>query len=213
MSLIIERVIRFKEFKHDRGKFLVFGIPGNMSANYVNIFLWRLLEKKFGKKKTMEVLYNVGKFQALQGINIFNKRFGFAKKITNKKKLLEFGLKNFAFVGAGTFEIKRADIENLFFIITGKSNFAEEYKRFFGPQKAHYDDAMRGAFAGTVEAIFGKKVFCVKTRCISQGKPACEFVIKPLEKWNKNDPVFKEQYVHKLHNIEDLGAKINPYLL
>ena len=67
--------------KFKDGKLFLWGMPAILNATYVTIYFWRLLENQFGVKNTTKVLYNVGKFQATQGVRIINERFGHVKTI------------------------------------------------------------------------------------------------------------------------------------
>lgn len=210
---ILQRVLAFKALQHKEGKVLLWGIPGVLSPVYSNVFLQRLMEKELGIKKTQSIFYILGNFHSRQTFKMISERFGYAQSIPDKKKLMIFQAGQAEMAGLGPWEWIRIDLDNVFFVAKGSSAFAEEYKRFFGVQNNPVDYIMRGHVNAFAETATNKKLFSVETRCIASGQPYCEIVTKPIEKWDKNDPLFKSQLVEDLpSDIKKLGAKIQPYL-
>ena len=209
---ILQRVLRFKAMKHEsNGGITLWGIPSVLSMLYPLVYLQRLLEKQLGPKEAASILYAQASFQSQQGFRMVSERFGYAKSLPDKKKLLEFNAGQGEMIGRGKFEWKLMDFDKGMFISTGFSTTAVEYKRFFGMQKNPVDHYMRGAINGYVETVLGKKTFTAEKRCIAKGNKFCEFVTKPVEKW-KGDPLFKEQGVSRYPDMKQLGSKIEPYL-
>lgn len=207
-SPILQRVARFKAMEHKDGKFFIWNVPGLISQLYSVVYLQRNLEKECGLDKTMNALYSMGFFQAENGVKIINEKFGYAKTISDKKKLIEFNSGQAEMVGSGKMKLVRVDFQNNLFIIKMKSNIALEYKKFFGLQKNSVDHFVRGALSGLISPIIEKETLCIETKCVAMGNPFCEFVSKPLDDWDKNDPLFKSQKVEKIKNMKDLGSKI-----
>ncbi len=210
---ILQRVMKFKAIKHKEGKFLLWDIPCFISELYTFIYLQRLLEKELGVKKTADILYSMGYLQAEKGIKMVTDRFGYAKTISDKKKLMEFNLGQSEMVGMGQFEIIRLDFEDEILIIKGNPPAAHEYKRFFGTQKNPVDYFVRGSLGATGKLSFNKRCLCVETMCTAMGKQYCEFMVKPIDKWDKNDPIYKSQSIDRIRSMKDLGAKIEPYII
>jgi predicted hydrocarbon binding protein len=211
---IIQRVLRFKSMKYtDGGGIKLWGIPAEFFMMYAEVYLQRLIEKEFGVKKASSLIYAKGSLQAGQGFKMISERFGYAKTIPDKKKLLEFNIGQTAMVGMGKSEWIKMDFENEVFVFKCNSTTAREYKRFFGTQKQSVDHFLRGGVNAYVEQALKKKTFTVETKCIAMGDKCCEFIIKPIDKWNKNDPLFKEQAIDKIPSIKEVGAKIEPYLV
>ena len=83
----MQRVLRFKAIQHREGGVFLWGIPCFISQLYVYVYLQRLLEEEMGFQKTASILYNLGYFQAKEGMKMISERFGYAKTIPDKKKL------------------------------------------------------------------------------------------------------------------------------
>jgi predicted hydrocarbon binding protein len=210
---ILQKVMRFQAIKHRDGKFLLWGIPCFISQLYAYVYLCRLIENRFGKKENMNLNYNFGKLQAREGFRMISERFGYAETIRDKKMMLEFNSGQAELVGIGSLDWVKMDFEKNYFILRVKSPIAEEHKRFFGLQREPVDHFIRGEMTAYIEEISGKKIFTLEKICIAMGKPCCEFIAKPVEEWDKNDPLVKSQWVDDLPGMKDLGAKIEPYLI
>jgi predicted hydrocarbon binding protein len=210
---ILQKVAKFKAMQHKDGKFLIWGVPCFISELYVFIYLYKLLEDKYGYKEASSILYSMGYLQAQQGILMVNKRFGYAKTIQDKSKLLDFNMGQSEMVGAGKFEWLRKDFTQNTFIVKASSSFADEYKRFFSGQKNPVDHYARGELAALVTSVVEKECICVETRCMALGNSYCEFLIKPIESWKKDYiELLKNQEISKLKTMKELGAKIEPYI-
>src|SRR3989338_2027071 len=207
---LLEKMLRFRAFKWKDGKVLIFGMTGAFHLLYVDIFAQKIMERDAGKRKTMEFYYTLGRFQAIQGVKIVNKIFGYIKTIKDKKRLIELNIGQFAVLGVGSFKIKTLDFNKDLFIFSGKSAIAEEYKKFFGLQKESIDNYIRGGLAGLIESIIDKPVTCIEASCISQGKLFCNFIVKTNEKWDLKDKIFKEQFVESKDIIRELMPKLSP---
>jgi hypothetical protein len=210
---LLEKVIRFRALQWKDGKLFLFNVPGVLSQVYVIAYQQRLLENQVGIKRASNILYNGGKFQARQGAKLFNKRFGYAHTFIDKKKLLYFNLEQSSLTGFGGLKWIRLDFDKNIFIMTGKSALAEEYLRFFGLQKNSVDHWIRGCAAAMIGEVVtkDKKMLCIETKCLAKGNPYCEFIIKPIENWDKKDPLVKAQLTEDLQDIKKLGAKMEPY--
>jgi predicted hydrocarbon binding protein len=210
---ILQKVMKFKAIQHNEGKVLLWGIPCFISELYIFIYLQRLLENELGQKKAASMLYSLGQLQAEEGTRMITERFGYAKSIQDKRKLIEFNLGQGEMVGAGRSEIVRLDFDEEVMVIRCDSPIAGEYKRFFGPQKKPVDHFIRGMLDGMGGLVTSKERLCVEAQCIASGKQYCEFIIKPLERWDKNDPVFKAQSVSREKTMKELGASREPYII
>jgi len=209
---ILQKILRFNAIKFKEGKLLVVNVPGLLSPLYVNIYLQRLLENDIGEKKAMNLLYNIGKFQGIQGLKITNNYFGYAKTIKNKRELLIFSGDQSEVTGLGKFKWVLTDFNKNIFIVRGKCSIGEEYKRFFGIQKNAVDHFTRGQAAAMVEGTINQQVLAVETKCIATGNPYCEFVVKPIKIWDKKDVMACKQLVGELSSFKKLGAQMAPYL-
>ncbi|MBW2993521.1 4-vinyl reductase [Candidatus Woesearchaeota archaeon] len=209
-SRILERIMRFKALQWKEGKVLLWGIPGLIMATYVFIYLQHSIEKNYNRKQMMNIMYNLGEFQSKQAFKIMNKRFGYAKTLADKIKLIKLHLEWCPFVGLGISKIIKLDLKNKIFLIHGKSAIAEEYKKFFGIQKDNMiDHYIRGLLNSFIEELLKEKMFTVETRCIASGNAYCEFIIKPMKKWNKNDKLVKSQMISEFKNVEEMEEKMH----
>jgi|GEM_PF-2047822 len=214
-SEMLQKVSMHKALRHSDGKLLLWSNPCLIFAHYILVYLQRLIEKDLGIKEAMRLFYFIGKFQCKIGMKIVNKRFGYAKRLIDKKRLLEFNIGQGELMGVGVFKFKRMDFKNNIFIIEGPTNFGEEYKRFFGVQKEAADFLTTGMMAGFIEEIMGVKVLCIESKCVAKGNDTCQYIVKPIEKWDKKDHLLKgkEGLFKKIPSMQELGAKIDPYLI
>lgn len=188
---LLEKVLRFKAIQHKEGKFFLWGTPCTILPMASSAFLFKLVEEAYGPEVVKNSIYYTGKFQAIRGVQIINKRFGYAETMQDQKKLLEFNTQQLELLGLGSWQWKRMGFgsDNIF-ILSGKSPFAEIYKRFFGWRKEVVDYFMAGIIAGGLEGITGKKFDCVEQGCIAKGGTYCELMAKPSTDWTKDE--FKE---------------------
>ena len=203
---LLEKVMRFRAIQHKDGKVLLHGIPVLLALFSSNAYQQRLLEHLYGKKAACEVIYGIGKFQAGQGTKIINKRFGYADKIKDIKKIMEFNLNQTEVVGAGKLKWIKVDFDNQIFIVKGDSTFAREYKKLFGLTSYPVDYFLGGCIAGGLEVVLNKKMFCDEIKCIAQGDPTCIFIIRPVEKWDKK--ILKKRFIEDIPSLKELGAKL-----
>ncbi len=200
--VIVQKVVAFKAIKHEEdGGLSLWGIPIVLNDLKLEVITQNLMGKEFGEKKVMEVLYNLGKLQAVNAVKTVMEKYGYAKSIPEKKKSIEFNVGQLAMIGRGQYETIKCDLIKNIVIFKGKSPFATRYKQIFSLQKKAVDFLARGLLAGGTEYLIGKKVLCIETKCIANGKPSCEFTVKPVEDWDKNDPLVKEQIVEEIKEI------------
>ena len=210
---ILQRVLRFRAIKHEKeGKLTLWGIPAHLRPNYSDVFLQSLMEKRLGSKETSSIIYAMGKFQSIQTFKMVSERFGYAKSIQDKAKLLRFNTGQAELAGLGSGEWIRLDFKNNIYILKGKSTFASEYRRFFGNQKSPVDYFIRGCLAAYIETAIGKKnMFCIETSCIASGSGYCEYIVRETKSFTKKE--LDGQDISEIpSDIKKLGAKIEPYL-
>ncbi len=214
-SPIMQKVARLKALQHKDGKFLIWGNPAFIDPVYIQIYYHKLMENNTSFETANTMRYYTAKFQAMIGMDIINKRFGYAQTMLDKKRLLEFNMGQTEVLGLGKSTLFKSDFEKDAFIIRVMvSPFAEEYKRFFGTQKDPVDYWFMGAWAGTIESLIGKKTLCLENSCIAMGAKFCEFTIKPVEMWDEKDTIFKKNkfLLKEQPSLKDMGAEIPPYL-
>jgi len=212
---IMQRVMRFKALKNEEGTLTLFGKPCLIMPIDTILYTMKLMENELGVDKTKWIWYHVGKFQAIAGFKMINERFGYAKTLSEKKKLLDFNTGQTQILGLGAYTYRRMDFENNYFIGEGKSPFADEYKKIFGIQKEPVDYFLNGACAGAVETTIEKEVVSIETKCAAQGKNVCQFVMRPANKWEKSDPWVKKNLIlfQEAPTMRELGAKLKQFVV
>lgn len=178
-SEILQKILMFNALKFKDGRLSVGGIPGMLSPLSTIIYLQTILEEEYGKKAE-KIIYAIGKFQGSEGVKLINQKFGYAQKITDKKRMLDFSTGQSEATGLGKFQWVVVDFEKEFFIARGKSSIGLEYRKMHGIQKRPIDHFIRGQGAAMIENILNKNVRCVETRCVAMGHPYCEFIVKPI---------------------------------
>lgn len=182
----------FKAMKYDEGSIKLWGHACLLNPVIGVLVKNRLMEQLGDSKSMKQINYFAEKFQAFMGVKITGEQFGFAKTYKNKKDLLEFSGGQFELLGYGKVKWVRRDFKNEVFIVRMQSPYAAIYKETLGFSKWPVDYWNAGGWAGCLEYILGKKVACIETACIAQGKGYCEFVIQPIDKWDKKTPLAKK---------------------
>ena len=192
MEKLIRKTQLFKQLKYEDGEVRLYGTPCFISPTIGVLAKDKIIEEIAGIKKQQEANYFAEKIQARIGVEITGEKFGYAKTFKNKKDLLMFSGQQFELLGYGRAEWVRIDFENEIFIVRMKSPYAELYRKNIGLSKYRVDYWNAGGWAGCIEYVIGKKAGCIETSCIAQGKPYCEFVIRPLSRFDKKDPRVKQ---------------------
>ena len=210
-SEILQKSQLLKSLRHENGKFLMWEAPCTIDPILFQIYYQKLIEKNASKEAANRIRYYVAKTQAGWGSDLMDKKYGYTKSLKAKKEILDFDRGQTELVGIGQFDLVRADFEKNVFISRTKSPYAEVYKSFFGLQKECVDFWLMGIWAGGIEPIVHEKLACFESSCIAKGDPCCEFVVKPLKSWDKNDKLFKNySYLLKEEpSIKDIGSQFS----
>ncbi|MFZ5955866.1 MAG: V4R domain-containing protein [Nanoarchaeota archaeon] len=199
---LVSKVQGLKELKYDsEGSLLLWNTSVIISPVQVNLIKTKLYEE-FSETESNKIEYFVGKIQAKTGMQIINKKFGYAKTISDKKKLVIFNNGQFELLGQGRFKIVKQDVKTGTVVTKTKSQYAREYKTLFGVQKKSVDYFMAGLWAGTIEQIYGKTSACIETQCIAKGDEECEFLIKSIENFNQNEVSSKDSFIFEKNTEE-----------
>ncbi len=210
---MLRKVIGFKSMKHKDGKFYLWDVPCSIVPLFSLAYLQKMLENRYSDNEAAEIMFNMGALQTEVGSDLISERFGYAKTYADKTQLLRFITEQTQVAGNGTYEWKHIDEKNKVFIVRGSCPQGEYYKRMFGLRKDPVDHFMRGEGSVMIRKVFGiKDAFCIETKCVVRGDSYCEFMIKPLSKWDKKDKNFKKQNV-KLLSIKELNSKIKASLV
>lgn len=95
-------------------------------------------------------------------------------------------------IASGWGDIQRTDIdfENARCLVSvTNSPIAQACKQ----AKAPADTILRGFLAGIFSIYFSRKVECIEVKCASLGDAHCDFVVKPLEEFNFENPLTRGQ--------------------
>ena len=130
------------------------------------------IEKFISKSQSKDIQYNLGKEVA--------KEFG--KFISNKFNVKGEGIFNFwskisGSRGWGTFHLEHYDPEECNAHLIVKNTIVGMSQ---GKTGEMVDDLTAGMIAGIFEFITKKNLICREVKCISNGDPACEFIVKPV---------------------------------
>lgn len=188
---ILQKTLMKQHLNFKDGKLYLWGNPCFIDPVYIQIYYSRLIQKKCGEKEANKIRYYTAKIQALAGNKITNKRFGYAKTINDKKKLFLFNCGQTELLGLGKFQWIKLDFDKEIFICNTISPFAEAYKKFYGLQNQVVDFWLMGSWAGALEYILGKKMFAIESNCFAKGDKCCQFIIRPIKKWQKTDALYK----------------------
>ncbi|MBW2998886.1 4-vinyl reductase [Candidatus Woesearchaeota archaeon] len=197
-SSILERVKRWKALTWNEGELTLFKMKIFLGAAALDLYKNRLIELNNSKKRARSILYQLGCFQGKEAFKIISRLYGFSKRITDKSKMLDLQISQTELTGHGTFKFTRKDFKNKIFVVHGNSTYARIYKEKIGLSKEVEDNQMRGVFTKFVESIIKEPCFGIETKCIAKGDSYCEFVIKTIDKWDKDDPIVKKQTPIKL---------------
>jgi predicted hydrocarbon binding protein len=211
-SFLLDR-IRHGGVEWRDGKFFVLGMRGMIGASFSIVYLQRLLEKEIGHKRTMQLYYSHGKFQAKEGVRIFNKRFGFAKTFSDIEKALNIHIGQFQFTGTGKFEWLKKDLKKKQFVVRGVSPVAEEYSLYFSPLNEFIDHFHRGLMAGFIGETLGEEMYCIEEGCVAHGKPYCTFAVRKKQDFDQTSPTWKAQDIkEEIDLLSHLPSKREPLL-
>ena len=199
-----DRVVAFKSMKYINDGLYLWDIPIVIHSLATEAVAQKLMVDRCGSQNCSEVFYNSGELQAYNAVKGLTEKYGFDKLLKSRKKLLEFNSSQQETIGRGPLTCLKFDTKEDIYIFSSPSTFAAQYKRVFGLQKEPVDFFVRGQLCGFIEYLVGKKLFCVETKCIAVGDDKCEFIIKPLEKWDKKDKYYQKQKLDNLHLFEKI---------
>ena len=192
-SPLLERVLRLSQLKWADGRLMLFKIPMFLGASHIELYNNVLLELNLGHKMAMSLIYETGTFQGVEAFELFSNVYGYSKTISDKGRMLDFQISQAEVAGRGQFKWVKQDFKNKVFVSHGISSYAQLYSKKLGVSSKAVDHQLRGVGAKFVECVIKSPCLCIETKCIAEGDPYCEFVIKPIEQWNKKDKLVIEQ--------------------
>lgn len=191
MPSVVEKTLRFDALKHEKGEVTLWGHSCLINPIIGVLVRDRLTQQLVKGDTRKKIDYFSEKFQAYMGVRITGEKFGYSQTFQKKKDLLLFSSGQSDLLGYGSSEWVRMDFANEHFVLHMNCTYAKVYKATLGLSKEPVDYWNAGAWAGVLDYILGKKTACIETSCIAKGQKYCEFVIRPLEKWDKKDPLVK----------------------
>ena len=119
--------------------------------------------------------------------------------------IIKWGCKKIDLAGLGRTNVKIISLKDGQALNELKdSSFAKLYLKRFGKSNYFVDNIYRGYAAGAGKLIFnGKDCHAIETKCIAKGDDTCEFVIKPVDKFDYTKQIVKDQlsFPKKFQNI------------
>lgn len=130
------------------------------------------LEMMMGPASKTIMYESVGRISTKEAITRMQKISASIFRFVSKRKIAERLLENYSQRGSGIMEIAEFDEKNVSGrIIVRNSHFARSYKK----SKEPVCHAMAGTFAAGGDIIFGTRIECKETKCLTMGHPYCEF--------------------------------------
>ncbi|MCM2325088.1 MAG: hypothetical protein NDI94_01375 [Candidatus Woesearchaeota archaeon] len=191
---VIEKVHLFDALKHEEGRVTLWGHTCFLNPIEGAVLKDKLIGEASSDEMQKKISYFTEKFQANFGVKMTGEKFGYAKTYKNKKDLLEFSSGQFELLGYGKVTWVRMDFDRGVFIVKMNSPYAEGYRNIYGFSKTPVDYWNAGGWAGCLQYVLGKEVVCIETSCIAKGNQHCEFMIKPVDQWDKDDPLVKDNH-------------------
>jgi predicted hydrocarbon binding protein len=166
-------LLKLGRIKIENGQIIILNATNILLPTRSFIFLMNILEKKYGKEESRNILKEIGKFQIKQALVRYIKLFEIEKM--GKQEFFELGVKIGEILGLGEFELK----DN--FGICKNNPIAIEYKLMFGECNQPIDFYICGILEEAYKAYLNKEVEVKETKCIACGDPYCQFEVFPVE--------------------------------
>lgn len=122
-------------------------------------------------------VYLAGEKSAREGHAFFDRLGGTSPDPADEPALLAHSIAPLAFLGWGRFAVSPVDAAAHRYLVTLEgSPLAEAY----GESKKPVCHLVAGWVAGTAEHVLGQSFLCEEIACRSQGRPRCEFQLRPM---------------------------------
>jgi len=174
----VQRILGQKHISWKNGEFFLWNIPGMIFPIHSIIDIVNSIKRKYGHESN-HLLYEIGERQTVIAIDYMIKRFGFKREID----VINSVLQQSSVLGYGDFKVIKLNLENCNALIESPNNpFAKQHRLINGVVSEPIDYYFSGTIAGMAEAVTGKTLASVETKCIAKGDPCCLFeVTKPGE--------------------------------
>lgn len=183
---IVKKLLLAKQLKFEDGKITFLQEPMFMLP------LDTLLD--FQRKLELINLQNLVYFSAREtGLNWFKLMVDHFKMDHND--IIKWGINKIDLAGLGRTSVKVISLnEGRALNELKDSSMANLYLKRFGKASYCVDNIYRGYVAGAGKLIFnGKDCHAIETKCLAKGDGNCEFVIKPVNMFDYNEEIVKNQ--------------------
>ena len=178
----IAKLLVSKQLRFNKGEILLFNQPSGI----IPIDWMVELQKELYKRNEQNIIYYAGKEM---GLRYFRNMYNLFK--LSQEDIVNYGLGILTLAGWGDIKATVVDFENKIIIEQIKGGGPEaKMLGYTGKPVCHF---IRGCAGGGARAIFGEDSDAIETKCVSEGTTYCEFMKQPTRKWNKKDPLVKEQ--------------------
>lgn len=179
-TALLKQIISGRHAQWNDGEFYLWNIPGIIFPIYTYSSL--IHNFKQNCKETNKILYAIGERQAILAVDYMTKKFGFKTPIDIINSILHQSI----FLGFGNFKLIQIDIRTGHAIFKNENNpYAKSYRLQFGKTRDTVDAYFAGTKAGIMEAITGKTLIAIETRCLACGDSYCLFEIQSPDKIDK----------------------------
>lgn len=180
MFQIVTNLLLHGQLLLEKGKIALLGQRAFLQPAYVMADIQRKTEEK----GLTNLVYKSCK---LKGVIWFENMYKSFK--INKEDVLTWGLNILNLAGYGEITLLSMDKEKKIMLFSLKdSPFALELK---GTEAV--DQMVRGFAAASGVLVFNEDCDCVEAKCVAEGAPICEFIVKPSTSFDKTVPRVKSQ--------------------
>ncbi len=179
---MVRKIIGSSHATWKDGEFFVWNIPGMNLPMYTYIELIELLRKNC--PETDQILYSVGEKQCVLAVDYMKHKFGIKGAVNQINSVLQ----QTVLLGFGELSCIKLNLEEGVALYKNeKSPFAKYFKQMYGVTTHPVDAYLSGVLVGTLQAVTGKVLVCMETKCIAKGDPCCYFEIKPAQNLTEAD--------------------------
>lgn len=183
IGTIFKKFLIARQIEMEKGRISIVGIRSANTSTSTLISIQEEIIKTLGDKG-VKLLYNAGKIGGVELAKTMGKVMG----LSGLKMAESLATGCTQMMGWGIVTIVRCDFpkHSISFKVEDSPLSLKRYKRAF----CHIE---RGQITGAMEVIFNHRVEGVEVRCKSLGHHFCQFEIKPIEDFDLNDKLVREQ--------------------
>lgn len=182
---VISKLLMHRQISFEKGKITLFNKPVVMFPVDMIVEVQKLLEP-YGLENE---IYFASKES---GVRWFDNMYRLYK--IQRQDVIKWGFNVINLAGWGIPKIIKMDTKEEILKFTLEA--ASEAK-VYGPSDKAVDHYFRGSAASAGILLFKKDCDAIETKCVSKGDKICEFIVKPIKKLDKNNPLLKQQLKRK----------------